>query len=207
VIVDPASVPPSTSYKLLIGSVVPRPIAFVSTVSAAGVPNLAPFSFFNAICGEPPIVCFAPMVRNPSKDTLRNVRETGEFVVNIVSEEIAEQMNLTSGDYPPEVDEFNVSGLTPAASDLVRPPRVRESHVNMECKLFQIVEVSTLPWGGSLVLGEVIRFHVDDAVLDGSGDKFRIDPGRLRAIGRMGGNVYARTRDRFDMVRPQVKKG
>jgi flavin reductase (DIM6/NTAB) family NADH-FMN oxidoreductase RutF len=200
-IVDPGSVPPSTSYKLLIGSIVPRPIGFVSTVSPAGVYNLAPFSFFNGVCGDPPVVSFAPNFREPLKDTLVNVQATGEFVVNIVSEEIAEQMNLCSGDYPPGVDEFKVSGLTPIASDLVRPPRVRESHVNMECKVFHIIEVSARPWGGWLVLGEVVRFHIDDAIVD----DFRIDPDKLRAIARMGGNMYARTRDRFEMIRPQVK--
>ncbi len=198
--IDPASTSPVINYKLLIGSVVPRPIAFVSTVSIDGVRNLAPFSFFNAICGEPPVVCFSTAVRVPRKDTLANIQATGEFVVNIVSEEIAEQMNLASGDYPHDRDEFEISGLTPVPSDLVRPPRVRESHVNMECKLMQIVEVSTKPRGGSLIIGEVIRFHVDDAIVE----NFRIDPDKLRAIGRMGGDEYCRTRDRFTMIRPKV---
>lgn len=200
-IVDPASTSPANSYKLLIGAVVPRPIAFVSTVSAEGILNLAPFSFFNALCGDPPIVCFSTSVRQPRKDSLVNVQATREFVVNIVGEDIAEQMNLCSGEYPPEVDEFQVSGLTPIPSDLVRPPRVLESKVNMECRLMQIVEVSTRPGGGSLIIGEVVRFHVDDSIVD----DFRIDPDKLRAIGRMGGNEYTRTRDRFQMIRPQVK--
>lgn len=199
-VIDPAVAPPGTAYKLLVGSVVPRPIAFVSTVSAEGVHNLAPFSFFNAICGEPPVICFSTSVRVPRKDTLLNIRATGEFVVNIVSEAIAEQMNLCAGDYPYGADEFAVSGLTPVASDLVRPPRVLESHVNMECKLMQVVEVSTRPGGASLIIGEVIRFHVDDKIVE----NFRIDPGKLRAIGRMGGNEYTRTRDRFEMIRPRV---
>jgi flavin reductase (DIM6/NTAB) family NADH-FMN oxidoreductase RutF len=197
-IIDPQSTPAINSYKLLIGSIVPRPIAFVSTISASGVRNLAPFSFFNAICGEPPTVCFATGVRVPRKDTLSNIQATGEFVVNIVSEEIGEPMNLCAGEYPAEVDEFDVSHLTAVPSDLVRPPRVLESHVNMECKLVQILEISTRPMGGSLIIGEVIRFHVDDDIID----NFRIDPAKLRAIGRMGGNTYTRTRDRFDMIRP-----
>ncbi len=182
-IVDPDLSPYIISYKILIGSVVPRPIAFVSTISTGGAYNLAPFSFFNAICGEPPVVCFASGNRLPPKDTLANVKATGEFVVNIVSEEIAEQMNACSGDYPAGVDEFAVSGLTPVASDLVRPPRVRESHVNMECRLMQIVEVSNRLRGASLVIGEVIRFHIDDSIVD----NFRIDPEKLlrrRAHGR-----------------------
>jgi flavin reductase (DIM6/NTAB) family NADH-FMN oxidoreductase RutF len=199
VIIDPASIPAANAYKILIGAIVPRPIGFISTISSGGVFNLAPFSFFNGVCGDPPVVCFAPNARTPRKDTLVNIQATGEFVVNIVSEEIAEQMNLCSGNYPPEVDEFRVSGLTPVASDIVRPPRVLESHVNMECKALQVIEVSTRPWGGSLVLGEVVRFHVDDAIID---SRFRIDPDKLRAIGRMGGTSYTRTRDRFDMIRP-----
>ena len=198
--VDPAITPPRDVYKLLIGSVVPRPIAFVSTVSPEGVRNLAPFSFFNAICGDPPTICFSTSFREPRKDTYLNMKATGEFVVNIVSEEIAEKMNLTSGEYPNGVDEFAVSGLTAVPSDLVRPPRVKESHVNMECRLVQIIDVSTRPGGGSLIIGEVIRFHVDDAIVD----NFRIDPGKLRATGRMGGNEYSRTRDRFEMIRPKA---
>jgi flavin reductase (DIM6/NTAB) family NADH-FMN oxidoreductase RutF len=199
-IVDPATTPPQHMYKLLIGSVVPRPIAFVSTLSPAGVRNLAPFSFFNAICGDPPTVCFSTAFREPRKDTYVNIKATGEFVVNIVSEEIAEKMNLCSGEYPHGMDEFDVSGLTPLPSEVVRPPRVKESHVNMECKLMQVIDVSTRPGGGSLIIGEVVRFHVDDAIVE----DFKIDPGKLRAIGRMGGNTYARTRERFEMIRPKV---
>src|SRR5690242_530070 len=187
--VGPAAIPPINTYKLLIGTVVPRPIAFVSTISPEGVRNLAPFSFFNAICANPPVVSFACGVREPLKDTLANVRANGEFVVNIVTEEIAERMNMTSGEYEAGVDEFQVSGLTPVASEVVRPPAVRESPVNMECKLVQIVDVSLQPLGGSLVLGEVVRFHIDPAIFD----NFRIDPEKLRAIGRMGGNGYTRT--------------
>jgi flavin reductase (DIM6/NTAB) family NADH-FMN oxidoreductase RutF len=198
-IIDPHTVTPNVSYRLLVGSVVPRPIAFVSTVSAAGVNNLAPFSFFNAVCGDPPVICFSPVWRNPPKDTLANIRASGEFVVNIVSEEIAEQMNLCSGEYPPDVDEFKMSGLTPAPSDLIRPPRVAESHVNMECKLLQLVEISAKPMGGNIVIGEVVRFHVDDAVL---GSNYSIDADKLRAVGRMSGYDYTRTRERFAMVRP-----
>lgn len=198
--IDPAAQAPQTNYKLLIGSVVPRPIGFVSTISADGVYNLAPFSFFNVVCGNPPVVCFSCGFREPEKDTVVNVRATGEFVVNIVSEVIAEQMNLTSGEYPHGTDEFRISGLTPASSDLVRPPRVGESPVNMECKLLQILDISTLPLGGSLVIGQVVRFHVNRAMVE----NFRIDPDQLRAIGRMGGNEYTRTRDRFEMIRPRV---
>ncbi len=199
---DPAQIAPSDIYKLMIGMIVPRPIAFVSTVDAAGVRNLAPFSYFTACSSNPPVVCFCASVRSgprPYKDTLLNIEATGEFVVNIVSEEIAEQMNLTSADVAPDVDEFKISGLTPLASDLVKPPRVAESKVQMECRLHRIVRVSDQPGGGILVLGEVLRFHVLEALIDG----YKIDPDRLNAIGRMGGPSYVRTRDRFDIQRPK----
>ena len=124
--IDPAANSPSDSYKLMIGAIVPRPIGFISTVSPDGTHNLAPFSFFTAVCSDPPVVCFASGARNPPKDTLSNARATGEFVVNIVTEEIAEQMNLCAGDYPANIDEFTVSRLTAAPSDLVRPPCVLE---------------------------------------------------------------------------------
>ena len=204
-ILDPSSASPQEVYRLLIGAVVPRPIAFVSSLSADGIPNLAPFSFFTVISANPPVVCFCPMIRPSNgsrKDTRHNIEQTREFVVNIVSEDFAEQMNLTSAEYPPEVDEFVASGLTPLPSDLVRPARVAESKVNMECKLLHILDISTKPLGGSLVIGEVVRFHVDESILDGT----HIDPDRLRAIGRMGGPTYARTTDRFDLVRPTVTK-
>jgi flavin reductase (DIM6/NTAB) family NADH-FMN oxidoreductase RutF len=202
VIFDPSTTAPLNIYKLLVGTVVPRPIAFVSTISPEGVANLAPFSFFTVASANPPVLCFTTSFREPRKDTLINVRATNEFVVNIVSEEFAAKMNVTSGEYAYGVDEFAESGLTALASDLVRPPRVKESHVNMECKLLQTIEVSNKPLGGTLILGEVVRFHIDDALVE----DFRIDPDALAAVGRMAGNTYIRTTDRFDMVRPQLKK-
>jgi flavin reductase (DIM6/NTAB) family NADH-FMN oxidoreductase RutF len=204
VIVDPGAADPRDIYKLMVGAIVPRPIAFVSTVSAEGVLNLAPFSFFTGIGANPPMVCFCPSVRASDgrrKDTLENVEATREFVVNVVSEDFAEQMNLCSAEYAPEVDEFAVSGLTPIPSDLVRPPRVAESRIHMECRLVQVVHISAKPLGGSLVIGEVLRFHVADEIVE----HFRIDPERLRPIGRMGGPTYTRTTDRFEMERPKGK--
>jgi flavin reductase (DIM6/NTAB) family NADH-FMN oxidoreductase RutF len=199
-IIDPKTVPATVSYRLLVGSVVPRPIAFVSTTSPGGINNLAPFSFFNAVCGDPPVVLFCPVWRDPMKDTLANVRDTREFVVNIVNEDIVEQMNVCSAEFPANVDEFAMSGLTPVASDLVRAPRVAESPVSMECTLLQVVEISGRPLGGNIVIGEVVRFHVDDRVVDAG--SYRIDAEKLRAVGRMSGYDYARTRDRFSIVRP-----
>lgn len=199
--IDPAVTAPRDLYKLLTGSVLPRPIAFVSTVSAGGIPNLAPFSFFTVVSVNPPVVCFCPMVRPagpPHKDTLNNVRETGEFVVNIVSEEFAAAMNLTSGDYPPEVSEWEIAKLTPVPSEIVRPARVGESRVQMECRLVQVVTASDRPLGGSLVMGEVVRFHVAEEVFS----DFRIDLDVLRPIGRLAGAAYVRTTDRFEIERP-----
>lgn len=196
---DPSKVSASDAYKILVTAIVPRPIAFVSTISKDGIYNLAPFSFFNGFCGDPPIVGFSPN-NNPPKDSLVNARDTGEFVVNIVTESIAEQMNLTSRRYAPEVDEFQVAGLTPGPGTIVKAPRVLESPISMECKVTQIIELSRRPEANSLVLGQVVFFHVDDAVLDERG---RIDPVKLRAIGRMGGTAYCRTSDLFHMLRPQ----
>lgn len=199
VTLDPSKVSANDAYKLLVTAIVPRPIAFVSTISKNGIFNLAPFSFFNGFCGDPPIVGFSPN-NNPPKDSLVNARDTGEFVVNIVTETIAEKMNLTSGRYPYEVDEFPIAGLTPAACNIVKAPRVLESPISMECKVTQIIELSNRPEANSLVLGQVVYFHVDDAVLDERG---RIDPVKLHAIGRLGGTAYCRTTDVFHMTRPQ----
>ena len=199
--IDPTEHEAPNIYKLMVGAIIPRPIAFVSTISAQGVLNLAPFSFFTGISANPPVICFSPMVRGSDgqrKDTLHNIEATREFVVNVVSEEFAAKMNVCSAEFPPDVDEFAISGLTPVPSDLVKPPRVRESHVQMECRLLQVLHVSPKPLGGSIVLGEVIRFHVDDALIE----NYKIDPDKLCAIGRMGGPTYTRTTDRFDMQRP-----
>jgi flavin reductase (DIM6/NTAB) family NADH-FMN oxidoreductase RutF len=210
-IVRPSEIPYSELYNLLINSVVPRPIAWVSTVSAAGQPNLAPFSFFNAVCANPPLLAFAPGLR-PSKnsesihgepkDTLHNVRETEEFVVNTVTYELAEAMNLTSGEYDASVNEFELAKVTPVASTIIRPPRVAESPVSFECKLHQILDFSPSPTSSSLVIGEIVCIHVSGALLkDGKLDRNSVD-----LIGRMGGTQYTRTTQRFDMIRPKLEK-
>lgn len=199
---DPAEHSYKDIYRLMIGAIVPRPIAFVSSQDEQGVRNLAPFSYFTACSTNPPVVCFCAAVRSgpePHKDTLRNIRTTGEFVVNIVTEDIAGPMNATSAEVGPEVDEFTLVGLTPEASELVLPPRVAESPFQMECRLRQVVEVSPLPGGGNLVLGEVVLFHIREDLLEDG----KINPDKLRAIGRMGGPTYVRTRDRFEMQRPR----
>jgi flavin reductase (DIM6/NTAB) family NADH-FMN oxidoreductase RutF len=199
--IDPAKAATGDIYKLMVGSIVPRPIALVSTVDQGNVRNLAPFSYFTACSSNPPVVVFCPILRPVpplAKDTLRNILATREFVVNIVSEEFVERMNVTSAQVGPEVDEFELSGLTPIASDLVKPARVGESHVHMECRLRQVVQVGDQPGGGSLVLGDVVRFHIREDLID----NFRIDPDKLRAVGRMAGSTYVRTTDRFELERP-----
>ena len=208
-IVSPSDLSHSELYGIVLNSVAPRPIAWVSTVSASGQLNLAPFSFFNAVCVDPPLLAFAPGLRPPkqaevsrgeAKDTLRNVRETREFVVNVVTYELREAMNLTSGEYGAEVNEFELVKLTPQPSKIVRPPRVAESPVSFECKLHQIIDFSPLPTSGSLVIGHVVSIHVNDAhIKDG-----KLDRNSLDLIGRMGGLQYTRTTQRFEMVRPKV---
>jgi flavin reductase (DIM6/NTAB) family NADH-FMN oxidoreductase RutF len=198
---NPADHPTGDIYKLMVGAIVPRPIALVSSVDENNVRNLAPFSYFTACSANPPVVVFCPILRPVplgAKDTLRNVIATREFVVNIVSEDFVQGMNATAAQVPPEVDEFELSGLTPLASELIKPPRVAESHIHMECRLLQVVQVSDQPGGGTLVLGEVLRFHVRQDLIE----NFRIDPEKLRAIGRMAGSTYVRTTDRFDLERP-----
>ena len=209
-IVSPADLSHKELYNIMLNSVAPRPIAWVSTVSASGRLNLAPFSFFNVVCVDPPLLAFAPGLRQPkqpevshgeAKDTLRNIRETSEFVVNIVTYELAEAMNLTSGEYNPSVNEFELAKLTPQPSKSVRPPRVAESPVSFECRLHQILDFSPAPTSGSLVIGRIVSIHMSDAHLkDG-----RLDRNSLDLIGRMGGIQYIRTTQRFEMVRPRVE--
>lgn len=189
-------------YKILIGSVLPRPIGWISSLSRQGIPNLAPFSFFNAVCANPPHVVFCPMIRGTDrghKDSLNNVRATGEFVANIVTEEVAEAMNITSTEFPAEVNEFEAAGLTAAQSAVVAPPRVAESPIHFECRVAQIIDLGSDPGGGSLVLGRIVHLHVSEAVLWG-GDK--IDLAKLKPIGRLAGAGYCRVSDIFEMARP-----
>jgi flavin reductase (DIM6/NTAB) family NADH-FMN oxidoreductase RutF len=200
--IAPDALPHLSIYKILIGSVVPRPIGWISTVNASGQPNLAPFSFFNVVCSRPPTVLFCPMIRSTdgnTKDTLKNVKATGEFVVNIVSEELAPAMVATSVEIAAEVNEFERTGLATAPSVVVKPPRVAESLIHFECKVTQIVEIGNHPGGGSVVIGEIVHLHVDERVLLGE-DK--IDLAALRPIGRLAGSAYVRVTDLFEMVRP-----
>jgi flavin reductase (DIM6/NTAB) family NADH-FMN oxidoreductase RutF len=196
---DPRKISVEAVYKLLIGCVVPRPIAWVSTVDAAGVDNIAPFSFFMAVCNEPPTLAFSSGPRaGARKDTVRNAQASGDFVVNVVDDAHAEAMNLTSGEYPPEVDEFAVAGLTAAPGVRVRSPRLASAPISMECELRQVIPVGRGPH--SLVLGEVVYLHVRDDVYDAATG--RIDLHRLQPVGRLAGNLYAHVHDIFEMKRP-----
>jgi flavin reductase (DIM6/NTAB) family NADH-FMN oxidoreductase RutF len=203
----PEDLPWLSVYNILVGSIVPRPIGWISTVNLVGQPNLAPFSFFNAVCPNPPHVLFCPNVRgidHQAKDSLLNVRATGEFVVNIVTEDLAEAMNLTSTELPAAVNEFEFGGLSISPSKAVRPPRVAESPIHYECKMVRIFDLGDQPGAGSVVIGRVVHIHVDESVLFG---KDKIDVTRLKPIGRLGGNGYCRVTDLFKMVRPpsQIK--
>ena len=185
--------------KLLIGCVVPRPIAWVSTVDADGVNNLAPFSFFMGVCNDPPHIAFSSGPRTGArKDTVRNLVHTGDFVVNVVDDALAEAMNLTSGEYPAEVDEFALANLTAAPGVVVRAPRVAEAPINLECRVAQIVEVGRGPH--QLVIGEIVYFHIRDDVYDSATG--RVDMHRLRPLGRLAGHMYAHVHDIFEMKRP-----
>jgi len=196
---DPATMTAQAVYKLLIGSVVPRPIAWVSSVGADGVPNLAPFSFFMGVCNEPPTVAFSSGPRaGARKDTVVNVEHTGDFVVNVVDDALAEQMNLTSGEYPPEIDEFTLAGLAAVPGVKVRAPRLAEAPVSLECRLERILRVGRGPH--SLVLGEIVYWHVRDDVYDPATG--RIDMHRLRPLARLAGQQYAHVHDIFEMKRP-----
>lgn len=200
---DPNTLSNQERYKLLIGSIVPRPIAFVSTMSPQGVANLAPFSFFTA-CGSSPMrVCFVPMTRSSDgqkKDTLKNIEATKEFVVHIVSEDMALAMNQTSAEYPPEVSEFEAAGLTPIPSLKVKPPRVKEAKIQMECTLHQLVELGTGIGEGTIVIGNVVALHFDDTVYQ----EGRIDLTALQPVARLAGSGYARTTDTFELPRPTL---
>jgi len=190
-------------YKLLISTVVPRPIAWVTTRDLDGSLNAAPFSFFNAVSGDPPVVCFGIGGRAPgdAKDTGGNIRRTGEFVVNLVSHELAQHMNVTAIEFGKEVNELAQAGLTTAPSHRVKPPRIAEAPVSMECERLVIVDIGV---DRAVILGRVVAMHInDDCILDPV--RCHVDTPRLDLIGRMhGGGWYARTTDRFEMPRIPV---
>lgn len=200
---NPTTVPWRMINKLMTGSILPRPIGWISTLNQSGLPNLAPYSFFNMVCANPPTVVFAPMIRSTdgqSKDTLNNIRENGEFVVNLVTEALAEAMNRSSQETTAEVNEFELAGVTPKESTAVKAPRVAESPINFECKARDIIEINDQPGGGYVVTGNVIHLHIDEGVMLGT-DK--IDLEAFKPIGRLAGGGYVRMTDIFYMKRPK----
>lgn len=200
--IDPSQLPEHDVYKLMSGAIVPRPIAWVSTVSADGLPNLAPFSFFNAVCEDPPTLLFSTSIRKvdgQAKDTYHNIVATGEFVVNFVTEALAEAMNLTAVEAPPHVNEFERAGLTAAPSLRVRPPYVAESPIQFECRLSEIVTVGNGIGGGYVILGTIVHMRFADSVYR---DNNYVDIDAYQPVGRLAGADYARVTNRFALQRP-----
>lgn len=205
--IDPAGKPAREIYALLVELIQPRPIALVSTVSNAGVRNLAPFSFFMVGGSSPPSLIYCPALtpEGAPKDTLRNVLENGEFVVNLVDRPMVEAMNKTSPSFPEHIDEWQVAGLTPMESTEVKPERVAESPVQLECRLFEIVSHGSGPNGTQYVIGEIVQLHVPQSMLDDG----KVRPGSLRLVGRLGGLEYVdlETLEIFSMRRPKAEVG
>ncbi len=198
--IDLEQMAPVEAYKLFITAIVPRPIGWISTVSPSGVPNAAPFSWFNAVCGDPLMLMAAVGKREGAmKDTSTNIRDTGEFVVNVVGEACAEKMVQSSADYPPQVSEFEAAGLTPLPSEVVKPARIAESPVHIECRLEQII-----PLGHNstdLVIGRCVCMHIAESVLADDG---RVDAGKLRPVARLGRDEYAVITNLIRFPRPKV---
>ncbi len=203
--INPAEMPIPKLHQYILGSVSPRPISFASTVDAEGNPNLAPFSFFTAVGSNPPMVIFSPARSgrdNTTKHTLDNVEATKEVVINIVNFPIVEQMSLASSPYPKGVNEFIKAGLTPVASEIVKPFRVKESIVSMECIVRDVIHTGDKGGAGNIVLCEIVLMHIDDAILDADG---KMDPYKMDLVARMGGEYYARIIPSSIFVLPQPK--
>jgi flavin reductase (DIM6/NTAB) family NADH-FMN oxidoreductase RutF len=206
--IDPKDIPQPKLHQYLLGSIGPRPIAFASTMDAAGRPNLAPFSFFNVFSSNPPILIFSPARRgrdNTTKHTLENARATGECVINVVNHSIVEQMSLTSTEYAEGISEFTKAGLTPIASEIVKPFRVAESPVQMECKVKDIIELGQSGGAGNLIICEVVLMHINEEILDEDG---RIAPEKIDLVARMGGHWYSRaSAGLFQLPQPTTQIG
>jgi flavin reductase (DIM6/NTAB) family NADH-FMN oxidoreductase RutF len=200
--ITPADLPRRDVASLLLGLVAPRPIAWVSTIGADGTPNLAPFSFFNAFSSAPPTIGIGPGSRlGVNKDTLANVKATGELVVNMVSRELAVTANQTSGEFSRDVDEWEVGDLTRVASDDVRPPRIAESPAALECRVHTIVDLGPVDQPtNSLIIARVTRMHVREDVLDG----YRVRPEVIDLVGRLGGDLWCGTEELFELERPST---
>ena len=201
---DPKKLDIRSNYHLMISGIVPRPIAFVSSISKKNEINLAPYSFFNGFGANPPIVGFSPALSGKTgkpKDTLLNVQETKEFTISIANSDMVGQVSLSSCEYERSIDEFDKTGLTRQNSSIVKPPFVKESPFIMECKLHDIVYLGNKPASGNLILGEIVMFHISDKILD---DSDRVDPALLDAISRMGGSWYSKSnKGLFEFKKPR----
>lgn len=203
-VITPSDLKPPVFHKLLLSLVIPRPIGLISTISEDGIPNLAPFSFFQAVSSVPPCLLYCPN-RNrmgKAKHSLLNAKSTKEFVANTVLESFAEQMNFASGEFHDGVSEFNESGFTPLPSLHVKPFRVAESPVNFECKVLHVLELSDQPLGGSIIVGEIQAIHINKDILDS--EKLIADLSKYNVISRLGESAYAPIERTFDMPRPEM---
>ena len=203
-VIDPKELPIPQLHQYLIGSVGPRPICFASTVDANGVPNLAPFSFFNVFSANPPILVFAPNNSGRTgepKHTLLNVKEVPEVVINVVTEAMVEQMNIAAAPWDRGVSEFEKAGFTPLKSDLVKPFRVAESPSQIECKVLEVKEMGVGVGAGNLVICQVVRIHIKEEVLN---EEQKIDQRKMKLVGRLGGSWYSKTNEAalFELAQP-----
>ena len=206
---NPKELPIPKLHQLLLGAIGPRPIAFASTVDTEGNHNLSPFSFFNVFSANPPILIFSPARSgrtNETKDTYKNVKAVPEVVINIVTYDIVQQMSLSSSPYAPNVDEFVKAGFTALDSDLVKPKRVAESPVQFECKVNEVIELGENGGAGNLIICEVVKFHIDERVMDANG---QIDQHKINLVSRMGGNWYCHANEAsmFEVVKPLTTVG
>jgi flavin reductase (DIM6/NTAB) family NADH-FMN oxidoreductase RutF len=206
--IDPKELSPMKLQGYLQSAIAPRPIAFASTIDKNGKPNLSPFSFFNIFSSNPPILVFSPARRvrnNTKKHTLINCEETRQVVINVVNFDIVQQMSLSSTEYPDGVNEFEKSGLTPIPSEMVKPYRVAESPVQFECKVNQIIPLGTEGGAGNMIICEVVKMHINEAVLDADG---AIDPMKIDLVSRLGGNWYSRAKEGlFEVEKPLATLG
>ena len=202
--IDPKNIEVPRMHRYLLGAIGPRPIAFASAIDSDGISNLAPFSFFNAFSANPPILVFSPARSgrtNTTKDTYNNVKKVPEVVINVVNYELVHQMSLTSSPYPSNTDEFIKSGLTPVTSDLIKPFRIKESPVQFECRVNQVIELGDKGGAGNLIICEVLKIHISEDVLD---EKDMIDQHKIDLVSRMGGNWYCRADESsmFEIPKP-----
>ena len=207
--INPLDLAPPDRHALMLSIIIPRPIGLISTISLDGIPNLAPFSYFQSVSSVPPLILFCPNRnrKGKAKHSLLNAKSQGEFVAHTVTEDIAETINFASGEFPDGVNEFEETGLTPTPSDLVKPFRVAECPVAMECRVKELIEFSEGPLGGSVVIGEVVRIHIREDLL-GTADLPSLTAafydGRYRPISRLGGPAYGILEQSFDMPRPTM---